>query len=251
MAHATRLDVQLIGVTGFHPPVGVGYAVQDGPTDAEQIVEFAGRACHETFDRPNPRIRSNAAYLRHILEVGEVSLLEHASATAYIRGISEAAAVDLARERSFAVTQLSRRYMHPEDVSYVAPQVIAEDPGLSAVMDRAVDDARFAYEELLAAATEALAGERNALLKKKKARRAARAVLPQAAETRLVVTGSLRTWRRFIRVNGAAHADPEIRALAVRCLDLLRGVASVLFDDFDVTTLTDGSRAATTPYREG
>ena len=66
-------------------------------TDAEggeALIEFAGRACYESFDKPNPRTATNEAYLRHIMEVGHTALLEHASATMYIRGISRSATHD-------------------------------------------------------------------------------------------------------------------------------------------------------------
>ncbi len=59
--------------------------------DGEALVEFAGRACYESFDKPNPRTAENSAYLRQILEVGHDALLEHATATLYIRGLSRSA----------------------------------------------------------------------------------------------------------------------------------------------------------------
>ena len=88
MAHATELDVQLIAATQFTAPTGVDWSADAGASDAEALVEFAGRACYESFDKPNPRTAANDAYLSHIMEVGHHALLEHATATMYIRGIS-------------------------------------------------------------------------------------------------------------------------------------------------------------------
>ena len=51
---------------------------------ADFLAEFAGRNCYQSFDRPNPATRKNADYLKHILDVGHESVLEHASATFYI-----------------------------------------------------------------------------------------------------------------------------------------------------------------------
>ena len=50
-------------------------------TDADggqALAEFAGRACYQSWDKPNPATATNQGYLRHILEVGHLSVLEHA-----------------------------------------------------------------------------------------------------------------------------------------------------------------------------
>jgi thymidylate synthase (FAD) len=86
------------------------------------------------------------------------------------------------------------------------------------------------------------------VLRAKQARQAARAVLPNATETRFVMTGNMRSWRHFIGMRAAEHADPEIRRVAVACLGLLRGVSPAIFDDFTVTELRDGTMMATSPY---
>ncbi len=219
-----------------------------GATDAESLVEFAGRACYETFNRPNPHTASNEAYLHHIVDVGHDALLEHATATVYITGLSRAAGNELLRHRHFSFSQLSQRYVHTDDSQVVVPPAIAADPELHSLFLRAVDEARFAYAELLHALEEDRTGEQNSLLRSKKARQAARAILPNATETRFVVTGNYRTWREFIAARASEHADVEIRTLAVTCLELLRGTAPALFDDFLISTLADGTRMATSPY---
>ena len=78
--------------------------------------------------------------------------------------------------------------------------------------------------------------------------RLARAVLPNATETRIVVTGNFRSWRHFISMRATEHADAEIRALAVACLRELQAVAPVAFGDFEVSKLRDGSVIASSPY---
>lgn len=110
-----------------------------------------------------------------------------------------------------------------------------------------MDDTRFVYDELLEALEEKL-DEPNALLRKKQARQAARAVLPNATETRLVVTGNYRAWRHFIGARAAEHADTELREVAVECLKHLQDQAPALFDDFHITTLADGTQMAASPY---
>lgn len=244
----SSLDVQLIAATSFTPPAGVGWEADAAATDAESIVEFAGRACYETFDRPNPHTATNEAYLRHIIDVGHDALLEHATATLYVRGLSRAAGNELLRHRHLSFSQLSQRYVHNGASEVVVPPAIAADPELRQLFLRAVDESRFVYAELLRALEEDPAGEQNSLLRSKKARQAARAILPNATETRFVVTGNYRAWREFIAARASEHADVEIRGLAIACLELLRGTAPTLFDDFLVSELADGTKMATTPY---
>lgn len=246
MAKAVELSVELIACTQFTPPADVAWDT-DG-TGGEALVEFAGRACYESFDKPNPRTATNAAYLRHIMEVGHTALLEHATATLYLRGISRSATHELVRHRHFSFSQLSQRFVHPEESNVVVPPLIAEDEALHRLFMRTVDEARFAYDELLAALEEKLADEPNALLRKKQARQAARAVLPNATESRIVVTGNFRSWRHFIGMRATEHADVEIRRVAVECLKVLQTQAPVVFGDFEIATLHDGSEMATSPY---
>lgn len=248
MAKVTELDVQLIAASSFHAPQGVKWEVDEGASESEALVEFAGRACYESFDKPNPRTASNQAYLHHILEVGHDALLEHATATLYIRGLSRSATHELVRHRHFSFSQLSQRFVHPEETEVVLPKLIAEDEQLTRLTLQAADDARFVYEELLDALESKLDQEPNALLRKKQARQAARAVLPNLTESRIVVTGNYRAWRHFIGARATEQADTELRQLAVTCLKLLREQSPVLFDDFTITTLADGTEMASSPY---
>lgn len=246
MAKHSSLDVQLIAASQFTTPTGVEWDTD--AVDAQALIEFAGRACYETFHRPNPRTAENSAYIRHIMEVGHHALLEHPTATLYIRGLSRSATNELIRHRHFSFSQLSQRFVPQDEAEVVIPQLIAEDEGLMRLFLRAVDETRFAYNELLEGLEERLADEPNALLRRKQARQAARAILPNATESRIVVTGNFRTWRHFIAMRASEHADQEIRALAVACLRILSEQAPTVFGDFEITTLQDGSEMATSPY---
>ncbi|HEY0359651.1 MAG TPA: FAD-dependent thymidylate synthase, partial [Mycobacteriales bacterium] len=75
----------------------------------------------------------------------------------------------------------------------------------------------------------------------------ARAVLPNATETRLVVTGNYRAWRHFVAMRASEHADVEIRGLAVACLRELQRVAPNVFADFTIGSLPDGTEVASSP----
>ena len=181
------------------------------------------------------------------MEVGHLALLEHATATMYITGLSRSASHEWVRHRHFSFSQLSQRFVHPKEMHVALPKLVEEDDQLRRLVMQAVDETRFVYDELLEALEEKL-NEPNALLRKKQARQAARAVLPNATETRLVVTGNYRAWRHFIGARAAEHADTELRHVAVECLEYLQEQAPALFDDFHITTLADGTRMAASPY---
>ena len=250
MAETVSPKVQLIAKTEFFPPEDVPWS-----TDAEggeALAEFAGRACYQSWKKPNPATATNAGYLRHILDVGHLSVLEHGSVTFYITGISRSLTHELIRHRHFSYSQLSQRYVPEKQAAMVEPDVIAEDPELHAKFLAAAEASVAAYNELLAGLEQHFADVPNATLRRKQARQAARAVLPNATETRIVVTGNYRAWRHFIAMRASEHADVEIRALAVECLRQLHKAAANAFDDFTISTLPDGTEvAASPPVTEG
>ena len=248
MSELVPLKVQMVAMTQFTPPEDVPWS-----TDAEggeALVEFAGRACYQSWDKPNPRTATNAGYLRHILEVGHLSLLEHASVTFYISGISRSCTHELIRHRHFSYSQLSQRFVPEHDSNVVAPPAIVGDEHLEELFTAATDASRAAYTELLDALEAKFADVPNAILRRKQARQAARSVLPNATETKIVVTGNYRAWRHFVKMRATEHADVEIRELAVECLRQLKGVAPNVFADFEISTLPDGTEVAASPYAE-
>lgn len=240
------LTVRLVSTTSFVPPDDVPWETDaDG---AQALMEFAGRACYQSWDKPNPRTATNAGYLRHLFAVGNWSVLEHASAGFYITGISRSCSHELIRHRHFSFSQLSQRSVSERDAQMVLPPAVEADPALRAMFASATDASRAAYDELLTA-LEATAGpDSPAVVAGKQARQAARAVLPNAVETRLVMTGNFRSWRHFVSMRATEHADLEIRRLAVECLRTLQRTAPAVFADFDIETLADGSEVARSSY---
>jgi thymidylate synthase (FAD) len=239
------LKVQAIAWTHFEPPADVPWETDaDG---GEALAEFAGRACYQSWKKPNPATATNAGYLQHILEVGHLSVLEHGSVTFYLSGISRSLTHELIRHRHFSYSQLSQRYVPERDAAMVEPDVIAEDPELHAKFLAASEAAVAAYTELLEGLEKKFADVEHATLRRKQARQAARALLPNATETRIVVTGNYRAWRHFIAMRASEHADVEIRALAIACLRELKRIAGNAFADFQISSLPDGTEVASSP----
>jgi thymidylate synthase (FAD) len=238
-------QVTMIAWTHFEPPADIPWS-----TDAEggqALAEFAGRACYQSWSKPNPATATNAGYLRHILEVGHLSVLEHGSASFYITGVSRSFTHELVRHRHLSYSQLSQRYVPEREAAMVEPDVIADDPQLHKIFVGATEAGVRAYTELLEGLQKKLAGVESGTLRRKQARQAARSVLPNATETRIVVTGNYRAWRHFVAMRATEHADVEIRRLAVECLRQLQRVAPNVFGDFTISTLEDGSEIAASP----
>ncbi|GAA4438308.1 FAD-dependent thymidylate synthase [Actinokineospora soli] len=245
MAETVSPKVQLIAKTEFFPPADVPWTTD---TDGGQaLVEFAGRACYQSWNKPNPATATNAGYIDHIIEVGHLSVLEHGSVTFYISGISRSLTHELIRHRHFSYSQLSQRYVPEKNAAMVEPEVIAADPELHEMFLKAAQASLDAYNDLLKGLESKFADVPSATLRRKQARQAARAILPNATETRIVVTGNYRAWRHFIAMRATEHADVEIRALAIDCLRELQKVAPNVFADFTISALADGSEVASSP----
>ena len=245
MVALAPLQVQVMGYTTFVPPADVPWETDaDG---GQALAEFAGRACYQSWSKPNPVTASNAGYLRHILDVGHLSVLEHGSVSFYLTGVSRSLTHELIRHRHFSYSQLSQRYVPERDAAMVEPAVIAEDPELHAMFLEAGEQALASYTALLEGLEKKFADVENVTSRRKQARQAARAVLPNATETRIVVTGNYRAMRHFVAMRASEHADVEIRELAIAMLRELQRVAPNAFADFEISTLGDGTEVASSP----
>ena len=170
--------------------------IQEGSTDAETLTVYAGRSCYESWSRPNEKTREDKDYLRRTLfEQGHFSILEHASATFYITGVSRALTHELVRHRHLSYSQLSQRFVDESWANFVIPPAVEKseaetifDTGDGCIMQERLsgalghwgNEAQYNYGVLV----DALTAEG---LPRKQAREAARAVLPNMIETRIVV----------------------------------------------------------------
>lgn len=92
-----------------------------GTDGGDMLVEFAGRMCYMSFDKGRP----SSEYIKHILEVGHGSVLEHTNITLAFTGISRTLTHELVRHRAgFAYSQLSQRFVNEENVGFVVPPLL-------------------------------------------------------------------------------------------------------------------------------
>lgn len=227
----------------------------DAESDAEFLVETAGRLCYQSFDRPRPG--GNKAYIGHVKAVNHGSVFEHAVWTLGIAGISRACSHELVRHRTgMSPSQLSQRYVDCSDVAFVVPPAMRRyhdewsklgdnqcqlraDPFQRWVEAREGDleEYREWTDRLSADAPEGLTGTE----RRKWARQAARSVLPECTETKLVITANARMLRHAISLRASRHADAEIRSLFCKIHALMLMEAYELFCDYRRVDLADGS----------
>ena len=247
MITITEPRVELIAHTtlacdGRTPAIEEYMSLDPDAGDMQQLVEFAGRACYQSFAKPNPATARNADYINRTLHGQKhFSIAEHATATFYITGVSRALTHELIRHRHLSYSQLSQRFVDEAGASIVIPPALRSAKEINeAYYDEELGGGVIgATENLkvmggLAIATYAgLVEELQEVegLSRKQAREAARAVLPNMIETRIVVTGNLRAWHEVIERRTAPDADAEFQQVAGMIRDELKKIAPAIFTD--------------------
>jgi thymidylate synthase (FAD) len=227
----------------------VSHWTTDTEVAGEKLIETAGRVCYMSFQRPRPG--GNQAYIGHLLEVGHGSVLEHAVFNLLITGVSRSLTHELVRHRAgFGFSQLSQRFVDESECSFIEPADIAADPELHRVWLEAVQASQAAYRALADRLTDKFKDIPDKTQRRKKAREAARSVLPNATETKIFVTANARALRHFIEMRGDAAADVEIRRLAIAVFKVLQSEAPNLFGDYTLIDLPEGGQAVTTEHRK-
>ena len=196
---------------------------QPDSTDAEYLTTLAGRACYQSFHRPNAATRLDEDYLKRTLfEQGHWSIAEHASATFYLEGVSRAFTHELIRHRHLSYSQLSQRFVDESDAAYVVPPAMRGDVFLARDLAQRVDDMLENYS----IAVDELIEEGYS---RKQAREAARAFLPNCVETKIVVSGNLRAWHEVTQRRMQPDADAEMQEVMAMIYDELTEIAPAIF----------------------
>ena len=217
-------------------------------TGAEVLCETAGRLCYMSYGKGR---KSNREYLEHILSVGHGSVLEHANWNFIIENVSRSFTHELVRHRvGFSYSQLSQRYVDESETEFIEPDCIADSKAAHKIFSETVEYTKAAYAKLVKILAEKFKDEPDKTLRRKKARQAARAVLPNATETKIFVTANARALRNFFELRANEHADVEIRKVAVKMLKLMQREAPALFGDYELTPLQDGTEAVKTKWRK-
>lgn len=162
-----------------------------------------------------------AEFVSRILASGHDSPIEHVSFTFSVAGVSRALSHQLVRHRLASYSQQSQRYVDAAAFDYVLPPAVAAIPEAKAAFEAAMDQAGAAYATLQEILSRHGRGN--------KANEDARFVLPNACETKIVVTMNCRSLLHFFELRCCMRAQWEIRALAQEMLSLCRQALPVIF----------------------
>jgi thymidylate synthase (FAD) len=218
-------------------------------TDGERLSEFAGRLCY--MSQKNPASRPTREYLENIKKQGHGSVLEHANYSLLLEGVSRSLTHELVRHRAgFAYSQLSQRYVDESEANFVMPPAIIGDDVLESRWREQMDAAQKSYVALVESLMQRYAWVGDKIHRRKMSREAARGVLPNSTETKIVVTGNARAWRTMLELRTSEGAELEIRRCAVEILRILQGEAPGFFSDFEIYQAADRCDAARISYHK-
>jgi len=263
VALIAKPQVEISGVKnfleGFDPALEFGSYLDD-PTvlsSGAQLCKIAGQTCYASFSPKRTMNREAERYFKSIMESGHGSVLEHANFSFLLYGISRSLTHELIRHRAgFGFSQLSQRYVSGRVLRFVERPEFQDGGKFHQLFLERIDRAYADYHQL-ADALLAEQGSGATILSaeaktdlRKKVNQAARGLLPNETETIMVITGNVRAWRHVIEMRASDHSELEIRALAVRVFLCLREIEPILFGDYQLSELPDGTHSVATPNRK-
>ena len=192
----------------------------------EELVALSARLCYSraTVDDLSQRVAASdqSAFVERIMSMGHESVLEHASFTFAMEGVSRVLLAQLTRHRLASFSVQSQRYVsYAGGFNYILP------PQIEALGEEAAAE----YDRQMAEMHRWYLGWQEKLQKGEGGNEDARFVLPGACETRLIVTMNVRELRHFFSLRMCARAQWEIRAVATQMHRMCLEVAPMLFAD--------------------
>ena len=208
----------------------------------ELYIAAAARLCYSHSDIPtlldNLTPEKTETFLQKLTELGHESPIEHVTFTFGIEGVSRSLLAQITRHRIASFSVQSQRYVMETNMQYVTPPEIAAIPEAAEKYQKAMADAEASYHELTAILKEKHLKEMLASgmsekaansAAEKKAIEDARFVLPNACETKMIVTMNARSLYNFFNLRCCQRAQWEIREVATEMLRLVKEVSPTLF----------------------
>lgn len=210
--------------------------------DPEKAIACAAKLCYSSSDisslRDGLTDEKAASFVEMLSEIGHESPIEHASFTFGIEGVSRSLLAQITRHRMASYSVKSQRYVVEGSFEYITPPEVAKDPEALEIYKQSMQKDQEAYDRITQILSEkhkkAFIAEGKdektaARLAQKKAIEDARFVLPNACETKMVVTMNARSLYNFFRHRCCNRAQWEIRDVATQMLALVNKVAPELF----------------------
>lgn len=256
-----QLDALHDFLTGFSEPLNFVDYLNDPVklSPAETLCKTAAQLCYMSFGPKRTHNQEAAKYFNNIKLSGHGSVLEHANFSFLLYGVSRSLTHELVRHRAgVAFSQVSQRYVSGKVLRFVERPEYQNNPSLHERFLKRINAAAAEYESL-AQALQAMqsAGDVNVSLVedsktdlRKKVQQVSRSCLPNETEAPIVVTGNMRAWRHIIEMRANPHAEVEIRRAIFKVFECLQEAAPIIFNDYKVEELGDGTKVVEVDYRK-
>lgn len=198
--------------------------------DPEKACAIAGRLCYSAAGieeiAKNFTKEKTKELLGKIISSGHHSVLEHASFTFGVEGVSRALLAQLTRHRIASFSVQSQRYVKFKNgVEFIIPETIKKDKKLLKKYNDFLKNTENLYKEFLDADIPA---------------EDARYILPNASATKIIITMNARELRHFFALRCCNRAQWEIREMSCKMLNLVRKEAPILFSDAGPDCIREG-----------
>lgn len=210
--------------------------------EPEKVIATAAKLCYSSSDigslRDGLTEEKTESFINMLASIGHESPMEHVSFTFGIEGVSRACTHQLVRHRIASYSQKSQRYVNEDGFEFITPPEIAEVPEAKSEFERQMSSIVDSYHKIAEILTEKHTktfleqgiDEKDACTKaKKKAYEDARFVLPNACETKIVVTMNVRSLFNFFKHRCCNRAQWEIKAVADEMLRICCEIAPNVF----------------------
>lgn len=182
----------------------------------DTLVAAAVKLCYSPrpFEELLKNSEDDGAFIDKLFEKGHLSPFEHITFTFYIEGVSRSCSHQLVRHRIASYTQQSQRYVKADNLDCVVPPSIKGYKERTDEFEKAMSDSQHSYDRLIELGVP---------------KEDARFVLPNAADTKLIITMNARSLFNFFGERCCSRAQWEIRELAGRMLVEVKKVAPLAF----------------------
>lgn len=244
MIEIADLSIRCISHPSFEQDVFMGFLSENGltwvqrgvATDAEHLVEASGRLCYMSFGELNQSPKNSSEYIMNLIDQGHESVLEHLNWTFLITGVSRAFTHQLVRHRAgFSYSQLSQQYHDESDAKFVVPIEVKKKPELFEAWEKHIEASlEFYRTSLLDIKSNQTMDNCSKKESMRALRSASRSILPNATETKIIVTANARAIRHFLKMRGSLDGDYEMRMVSEKIYEIVSNDAPALFQDFKV-----------------
>lgn len=183
----------------------------------EQVIEEAGRTAYKSQSKITGD--SSGKFIKMLIKLGHLSVLEHAVASFRVSGVSRALTHQLVRHRVASFTQQSQRYVSESNFNYIIPDKIKSNAEALKIFNQTMERVKDCYKDLIDL---------------KIPKEDARFIIPNAVHTEIVITANLREYRHIFDLRCKGDAQWEIRRMAIEMLKTLKKHAPNVFFDYEI-----------------